>query len=246
MHARSLTSHTSVVILAAGMGTRLSSTIPKVLVEVAGRPILRRQVDLLLEWFPSEAITLVVGYKKELVMELFPEMAFAYNEGYAKTNTARSLLKGMGRVRAGHCLWMNGDVVFEEAVLEMLLETAADSERSTMLVDTKPCGEEEVKYTLDLMGRITSVSKTVTDGVGEALGMNIVLEQDMPTLIDSLTKCGQTDYFEAAIQSHIDAGGIWLPADRGDRFCVEIDFPEDLTAAETAMRARDELDVAAV
>lgn len=245
MRVGSLTADTSVVILAAGMGTRLSSTIPKVLVEVAGRPIVQRQIDMVSAWFPPEAITLVVGYKKELVMEMFPDVTFAYNEAYARTNTAKSLLKGMRRVQTKHCLWMNGDVVFEESVLAMVLERAAATETSTMLVDTKECGDEEVKYTLDVAGRIASVSKTVVGGRGEALGLNLVLEHDKRGLIDRLEQRAATDYFEAAIQDHIDHGGTWSPADLEGRFCVEIDFPEDLAAAEAGVRAREALDVAA-
>lgn len=56
------------VILAAGKGTRMQSDLPKVLMELAGKPMLFHVLDNI---FPLqlESIFIVVGYKKELVMD---------------------------------------------------------------------------------------------------------------------------------------------------------------------------------
>ena len=61
------------VILAAGEGTRLkpyTETIPKVMLPVANKPIIAYVVDALRKSGITEII-IVVGYKKEAIMEYF-------------------------------------------------------------------------------------------------------------------------------------------------------------------------------
>lgn len=56
------------VVLAAGKGTRMKSELPKVLVPVGGRPMIRYVIDGL-RAAGVEKIVVVVGYKAELVRE---------------------------------------------------------------------------------------------------------------------------------------------------------------------------------
>ncbi len=56
------------IILAAGQGTRMNSDLPKVLVEVCGRPMIRYVVDAVRE-AGVERIVVVVGHRGELVRE---------------------------------------------------------------------------------------------------------------------------------------------------------------------------------
>ena len=59
----------SVIILAAGLGKRMFSSLPKVLVPVCGRPMLFLILDRLSEVSPGARVALVVGHQKEEVME---------------------------------------------------------------------------------------------------------------------------------------------------------------------------------
>jgi len=61
-----------IIILAAGKGSRMRSSLPKVLHHVAGKPLLAHVVDSALELEP-EKIHIVVGHGKELVVEAFGE-----------------------------------------------------------------------------------------------------------------------------------------------------------------------------
>jgi len=81
-----------IVILAAGMGSRLGRSLPKPLTELAdGRTIMRQQFDNIQQAFGKNAkITVVVGYKLEHIIEAFPEASFVYNEEYDQTNTSRA------------------------------------------------------------------------------------------------------------------------------------------------------------
>ena len=222
-----------VVILAAGMGTRLGRPLPKPLTPlVDGRSILRRQLDTIDDVFGGAAhVTAVVGFQCELVMQAAPDLRFAYNPHFARTNTSKSLLRGLRATGPGGVLWLNGDVVFDAAVLEAVLpELQAD--QSFVCVDTSVVADEEVKYTLDAEGWIDALSKTVQGGLGEAVGINFVSSADKAVLMEHLEACGDQDYFERGMETAIaDAGLRFRPMDISRWAAVEVDFEADLERA---------------
>jgi len=66
------------IVLAAGKGTRMKSDLPKVLVTACGRPIITYVLDSLRKSGVGR-ITIVVGYRQELVREAlkdYPELDF--------------------------------------------------------------------------------------------------------------------------------------------------------------------------
>jgi len=64
-------SHIGVIILAAGKGTRMKSTLPKVCFELVGKSLIQRVVDASIN-IKAEKIAVVVGYKGELVKHSIP------------------------------------------------------------------------------------------------------------------------------------------------------------------------------
>ncbi len=220
------------VILAAGMGTRLGRPWPKPLTPLSdGRTIMQQQIENLRTAYTDPRITTVVGFKLELILEAHPDVAYVYNEVYDQTNTNRSLLKALRLSGDGGVLWMNGDVVFDPAVLTRV-EGLIESEQSFICVNTAVVGEEEVKYTVDSAGYVDQLSKQVADALGEAVGINYVSASDKPRLIERLAECDDLDYFERGLELMIekDAAQV-LPFDIKDLFAVEVDFEEDLTRA---------------
>lgn len=233
LHAASRPEPVQVVILAAGLGSRLGRTTPKPLTQLHdGRTIQRRQLDALRQAFGGDVdITVVVGYCCELLMQASPDVRFAYNPHYATTNTSKSLLRGLSSVRDGGVLWLNGDVVFDPAVLEMALEFIR-AEQSFVCVDTSTVADEEVKYTLDGAGYIAGLSKTVVGGLGEAVGINYVSAADRPVLLDHLARCEEQDYFERGMETAIAEAGVrFRPLDISGWSAVEVDFEADLERA---------------
>ena len=220
------------VILAAGMGTRLGRPWPKPLTPLSdGRTIMQQQIENLRSAYPDVRITTVVGFKLELILEAFPDVSYVYNEAYDQTNTNRSLLKALRLSADGGVLWMNGDVVFDPAVLERVADLIA-AEQSFICVNTAVVGEEEVKYTVDDDGYVDLLSKTVADALGESVGINYISAPDKARLIERLAECADLDYFERGIELMIEKDGVKvLPYDIRDLFAVEVDFEEDLTRA---------------
>ncbi len=224
---------TQVVILAAGMGSRLGRSLPKPLTELAdGRTIMQQQFDNIEHAFGKKAkVTIVVGYKLEHIIEAFPQASFVYNEQYDQTNTSKSLMRALQASAPGGVLWMNGDVVFDPAVLDRAAELVA-RDQSFVTVNTSKVSDEEVKYTTSAEGYIKELSKTVKNGLGEAVGINYISSTDKAVLLHHLARVGDQDYFERGIELAIEKNRMLVePVDISDLYAVEVDFAEDLVRA---------------
>lgn len=231
-----------VVILAAGMGTRLARPHPKPLTKlIDGRTIMQQQVDNLREAFGENLrLTIVVGYKMEQVMEHMPDASFVYNENYDQTNTSKSLLKALKSSGPGGVLWMNGDVVFDPKILKKIQPLMFD-QRSFVTVNQLTVANEEVKYSVSPDGHIRGLSKVVplNEAMGEAIGINYVSEFDKQEIIQNLESLNEQEYFEAAIEKAIQADNQnWIPASTESLFAVEIDFLEDLALANKSLKSQ--------
>ena len=209
-----------VVILAAGMGTRLGKPWPKPLTPLAdGRSIMAQQLENVEKVFGQEArVTIVVGFKMEMIMEAHPNAAFIYNEVYDQTNTSKSLLKALRTSQESGVLWLNGDVVFDPRVLERV-QSRMREEKSFVCVNTSATSDEEIKYTVDSNGNISSLSKQVVNALGEAVGINFIGKGEKAAVIKHLEECADNDYFERGLELAIEKAGIKLePVDISDLF----------------------------
>ena len=226
-----------VVILAAGMGTRLGKPWPKPLTPLAdGRSILQQQIENVRSVFSDSArISIVVGFKLEMIMEAHPDVSFIYNEAYDQTNTSKSLLKALRASQESGVLWMNGDVVFDARVLERVKDRIV-GEKSFVCVNTATVGEEEIKYTVDTNGNIKLLSKQVKEALGEAVGINFVSKGHKAAVIKELTSCADNEYFERGLELAIEHSKIEIePVDISDLFAVEVDFQADLDRANSQL-----------
>ena len=224
---------TQIVILAAGMGSRLGRSLPKPLTELSdGRSIMQQQFDNIHHAFGKKAqVTIVVGYKLEHIIEAFPAASFVYNEQYDQTNTSKSLMRALKASAPGGVLWMNGDVVFDPKALDRAAKMVA-RDQSFVSVNTERVSDEEVKYTTDAEGYIKELSKTVKGGLGEAVGINYISTKDKAVLLRQLKRVEDQDYFERGIELAIEQDKLRIePVDISDLYAVEIDFAEDLERA---------------
>ena len=214
------------IILAAGIGSRLGNSSPKPLTKLKnGETILGRQVAYLAKYLGMNNIIAIVGYKKDLIMESFPNLLYVYNNFYDTTNTSKSLLAGLNKIEDENVLWLNGDVVFEKKLLPQIIQCS----KSCMAVNTNSVGEEEIKYNVFDDGNIKDVSKTVSPALGEAVGINKIMASDLPLFKANLEKCENQDYFEKALEFSIRDGMKIYPEDISKLLCMEIDFLEDLS-----------------
>ena len=220
-----------IVILAAGIGSRLGNPFPKPLTPLkGGKSIMEKQIDNFSAYFNEHDISVVVGFKKDLIMERFPDLTYIYNQFFDATNTSKSLLKALKKYRNEDVLWINGDVIFDSELFSVL-NREIDARHSFVAVNTSRVAEEEVKYTLK-NGKIDKLSKQVKNGLGEAVGINFVTKKDMPVLLEQLENCDDSDYFERGIEMAIANHNMEVNAvDISNFRCMEVDFKEDLEAA---------------
>jgi CDP-glycerol glycerophosphotransferase len=166
-------------------------------------------------------------------MQAAPDVLFAFNERYGMTNTSKSLLRALRTTHDGGVLWLNGDVVFDQGLLEQI-RPLVEADRTFVCVNKARVGEEEVKYTLDADGYVAELSKQVVGGLGEAVGINHVSAADKAVLIERLEQCTDLDYFERGLALAIELDGMRVAAvDISSHHAVEVDFAEDLVRANT-------------
>ena len=214
------------IILAAGIGSRLGNLDPKPLTKLSnGESIFQRQINYLSELIGINNIYIIVGYKKDVIMESFPELLYIYNNCYDTTNTSKSLLMGLQKIdEKEDVIWLNGDVVFEKELLLQIINCS----QSCMAVNTKEVGEEEIKYNVFDDGNIKDVSKTASPALGEAVGINKIISSDLSLFKGNLEKCNSQDYFEKALELSIQDGMKIMPVNINKYLCMEIDFWDDL------------------
>lgn len=103
----------TVVISAAGLGSRLGLNKPKVLVEIEGKPILAYHFELLKD-LPE--VIVVVGFKAvnviELVTELRPDTTIAFNHDYQHSGTALSVSLA-ARIANEWIISLDGDLLVD-------------------------------------------------------------------------------------------------------------------------------------
>ena len=216
------------VILAAGIGSRLKSDLPKSLTELPdGKTILARQVDILKE-SKAEEIIIVVGYRKEEIIKRFPELTFVYNPDFETTNTSKSLMLALQSTEKDDILWLNGDVCLDREVVSRVLQKGGNA----IGVNSEECGEEEVKYLTNETGKIIEISKQVKRAEGEAVGVNLISEKDFSIFLEKLVACEDNDYFERGIELAVNDRVDFFPVDISGCRCIEVDFKEDLEKAK--------------
>lgn len=217
------------VILAAGKGQRFRSLyLPKPLTTlVNGKTILELQLSLLSEKISVDDIIIVVGYRKETILDLYPDYLYVYNSCFNEENTSKSLLRALKKIHDEDLLWINGDVVFKPSVLARVVK----QKKNTIVVNESKVGSEEVKYRSDSKGKILEISKAVSDPQGEALGINLITKKDLETFKKALEECADNDFFEKAIELSIAQGVEFRGLVVDEKDCTEVDFPEDLKKA---------------
>lgn len=118
-------------------------------------------------------------------------------------------------------------MVFDEKILS-ILNPFIEANESFVAVNTSKVAEEEVKYTLK-NGVINELSKTVKNGLGEAVGINFISSNDIKSFINRLEECDANDYFERGLELAIEKDNLNVKAlDISKYNCMEIDFIEDL------------------
>lgn len=113
------------IILAAGQGTRLrpfTDHVPKCMVEVKGKPMIKWQTDVLRS-AGIENIIAVTGYKEDKIPA--DGITKVYNPEFASTNMVYSLFCAEEFIK-GDLLICYGDIVYSRETAEMMIQNEND------------------------------------------------------------------------------------------------------------------------
>lgn len=145
----------TIIISCAGMGTRLGIGSTKALVDIAGKPLIIHQMELLREY---DDIRIVVGYQAEKVIEIVKayraDVMFCFNYDYETTGTAASLSKGLICARK-FVVAFDGDLLVHPDDMETFL--CQDEE---CIGGCIPTTDNPVLMTLDTENRVVAFSRT--------------------------------------------------------------------------------------
>ncbi len=114
------------IILAAGKDPLLfplTEDIPKTMLNVKGKTILQRQIEML-RMFGIQDIAVVRGYKKEQIS--YPNLVYFDNDDYEKTGSLVSLFHAKDFMDCD-CIIIYGDLLFNKEVLKKLISAQADN-----------------------------------------------------------------------------------------------------------------------
>ena len=113
------------IILAAGEGSRLqpeTTNIPKVMVKLFGKSLLEMQIDVFKKCGIND-ISVVTGYLADKIT--FPSINYFKNENYSSTAGNESLFCAKEKLQDSTIITY-GDLVFEKAVIEQVIDFKGD------------------------------------------------------------------------------------------------------------------------
>lgn len=186
------------IVLCAGQGKRLmplTERLPKCLVPVDGeRPILELQLEALARCGITRA-SILVGFGAEhvesfLARKRFPGLACEalYNPFFAITDNLVTCWMARSAMSEDFVL-LNGDTIFEQRVLEQMLESARAA--ITVTIDQKHSGYDDDDMKVQLDGRrLLAIGKTLPPerSHGESIGMLCFRGTGVRTFRDTLER----------------------------------------------------------
>jgi bifunctional UDP-N-acetylglucosamine pyrophosphorylase/glucosamine-1-phosphate N-acetyltransferase len=98
-----------IVVLAAGKGTRMKSSIPKVLHQIAGKPMLAHVIEAA-ESLDPKAIVLVVGHEADAVKKSIGDDNYIFVTQSPQLGTGHAVLQAKPFLEAKKTLILYGDV----------------------------------------------------------------------------------------------------------------------------------------
>lgn len=228
------------VILAAGIGRRLRGYFdgPKCLLKINGKTLLSRYLEEL-ERQGAGAAAIVVGYKKEKIMEEAAQsgrgikIIFIENKNYA-AGSILSFYAAKEEFKEDTIL-MDADVYFEPSVLERIMRSR---HRDCLLIDRSSGNDGEAVMAGVIGGRVVAVARGLRgnyDAVGEWVGFTRLSENTAGKLLDiagEKISSGEIDIgYEDCVPELLRKSRIACEYADGLKW-TEIDFREDVKKAE--------------
>jgi choline kinase len=236
------------VILSAGQGKRLlpmTADRPKCILPVRGQTMIEWQIDELAKC-GIDQVNVVLGYGADKVEQILRrrygegKVNTIYNAAYAVSDNLVSCWTAHDQMMSDFIL-INGDTLFEAAVLKRLLET--ESHPVTVVVSQKSqYDDDDMKVELDGR-RLVRIGKDLLPDQVDAESIGMILFRDRGPMIfrDALEKAlrdpsSQRKWYLSVIDELAQTMAVQTCSTGELQWC-EVDYPADLKSAEGVVSA---------
>ncbi|WP_189516380.1 bifunctional UDP-N-acetylglucosamine diphosphorylase/glucosamine-1-phosphate N-acetyltransferase GlmU [Kushneria pakistanensis] len=125
-----------VVILAAGQGSRMRSQKPKVLHELAGKPMVRHVIESAMQAFSSPRLHVVVGHGADQVQAALSDLPISFAHQAEQRGTGHAVAQTLESLGDGPVVVLYGDVPMIQAQTLSALVEKVDEQRMALLTVT--------------------------------------------------------------------------------------------------------------
>jgi len=242
------------IILSAGQGSRLGHLTddrPKCLIEFNGRTLLDRQLDALAANGVEEAVV-VTGFRDDQIEAALarrgnagPRVRTVYNPFYKVADNLGSLFVAKEELEGDLLVW-NGDTLVSEALMSRVVGNR-DRQGICVTIDRKDgYDDDDMKVVVAEDGGLKAIGKRISQGVnGESIGLlafrgdgarrfRMAIEKAMRTTE------GTTIWYLRVIHQIAQEAPVWTFDIQGEEW-GEVDFPEDVEAAQALTARWDEV-----
>lgn len=245
------------VILAAGMGKRLgklTSENTKCMLQVHGRTLLERALDIILDTNINRVI-LVIGFKgdklKALIGDNYKGLPVEYieNDVYYKTNNIYSLFLAREKLLEDDTLLLESDLIFEAKIIHDLLNNKLPNlavvakyeswmDGSCVILDDEDNLLQLIPKKDFKFKKINRYYKTVNI---YKFSRTFSEKTYIPFLEAYSSALGNNEYYEQVLRIilHLDKHNLKAHLLRGEKW-YEIDDIQDLNNANTLFAPRDQ------
>ncbi len=221
------------IILAGGLGTRLSSVVadrPKVLANVRGRPFLAYLLDQL-ETYGIRYVVLCTGHSGKQVLSTFGDtyrcLQLVYSQESSPLGTAGALRLALPLIKSDVFLAMNGDSFCEANLRTFWTWHCAQGSNATLLLtrvsDTKRYG----RVTVDTDGRVLKFDEKDDNDKPGWINAGIYLIKRQ--LIQAIPESGTVSLEKEILPAWIGQGLLGF---RSKSHFIDIGVPETYKVAE--------------
>ena len=230
------------IILSAGQGRRLlplTESTPKCALQVAGRAVLQAQLGEIGRCAIDEVVV-VTGFGADRVDEIVagikqPRVRTLYNPFYALSDNLGTCWVA-SREMDGPFVLINGDTLFEAAILQTLLDSPSEAP-ITLVTDAKPSYDDDDMKVILQGSKLRRVGKHLREGVnGESIGM-MVFRGEGPAMfrakVENVMRYGEgvKRWYLSAIDELAQQGSVNACSIQGLSWC-EVDDADDLAHAQ--------------
>lgn len=230
-----------VVIMAAGSGTRMGAKMPKQFLELDGKAILRKTMEVFLEACPDiSVVTVLPGQYMDYWRDYCYRNNFICPQILVKGGITRfhSVRNALDKIPEGAVVAVH-DGVRPLVTVEMVRDMFDKAESTPALIPVIPCVD-----TMKVLQKKVwdDGSETLAAVVGQSVDRSVLYGAQTPQIFHSeLLKAAYGQAFDTAFTddaSVVERYGKSLSYVMGERLNIKITTGEDLVLAEAVLKVR--------